>query len=62
MSENIIYCYSGSGNCLNMAKEVGFKMPGEENAVRVYDKALEMGLGKEDFSASIKVVRAEGEK
>ena len=48
--------------CLNMAKEVGFKMPGEENAVRVYDKALEMGLGKEDFSASIKVVRAEGEK
>ncbi len=22
MSENIIYCYSGSGNCLNMAKEI----------------------------------------
>ena len=45
--------------CLNLAKECGFKMPGEENAARVYDKALEMGLGKEDFSATIKVVRGE---
>ena len=46
--------------CLEMAKEAGFKMPGEENAARVYDKAMEMGLGKEDFSASIKVVRENG--
>ncbi len=45
--------------CLNLAKECGFNMPGEENAARVYDKALEMGLGKEDFSATIKVVRGE---
>ena len=45
--------------CLNLAKECGFSMPGEENAARVYDKALEMGLGKEDFSATIKVVRGE---
>jgi 3-hydroxyisobutyrate dehydrogenase len=45
--------------CLNLAKECGFKMPGEENAARVYDKALEMGIGKEDFSATIKVVRGE---
>ncbi len=45
--------------CLNLAKECGFSMPGEENAVRVYDKALEMGLGKEAFSATIKVVRGE---
>ena len=43
--------------CLDMAKEQNFPMPGEENAARVYDKAMEMGLGKEDFSASIKVVR-----
>ncbi len=43
--------------CLNLAKECGFRMPGEENAVRVYDRALEMGIGKEDFSATIKVVR-----
>ncbi len=44
--------------CLNLAKECGVKMPGEENAVRVYDKAMEMGIGKEDFSATIKVVRS----
>lgn len=43
--------------CLNLAKECGFRMPGEENAARVYDKALEMGLGKEDFCATVKVVR-----
>ncbi len=46
--------------CLDMAKKAGFFMPGEENAARVYDKAMEMGLGKEDFSASIKVVRENG--
>ena len=45
--------------CLKLAEECGVKMPGEENAVRVYDKALEMGLGKEDFCATIKVVRGE---
>jgi 3-hydroxyisobutyrate dehydrogenase len=45
--------------CLNMAKEIGFPMPGEENVARVYDRALEMGLGKEDLSATIKVVRGE---
>ena len=43
--------------CQNLAKECGFSMPGLDNAVRVYDKALEMGLGKEDFCATIKVVR-----
>jgi 3-hydroxyisobutyrate dehydrogenase len=45
--------------CLNLAKECGVNMPGEENAARVYDKAMEMGIGKEDFSATIKVVRGE---
>ena len=43
--------------CLDLAKECGVDMPGEENVVRVYDKALEMGLGSEDFCATIKVVR-----
>lgn len=43
--------------CLKLAQECGVYMPGEENAVRVYDKALDMGLGKEDFCATIKVVR-----
>ena len=26
MSENIIYCYSGSGHCLNMAKEIASRL------------------------------------
>ncbi|MBP5225148.1 MAG: NAD(P)-dependent oxidoreductase [Lachnospiraceae bacterium] len=48
--------------CLNLANACGFRMPGEENAARVYDRALEMGIGKEDFSATIKVVREGREK
>ena len=43
--------------CMELAKECGLKMPGEENACRVYDKALELGYGKEDFCATIKVVK-----
>ena len=45
--------------CLNLAKECGFSMPGEENAARVYDEALAKGIGKEDFCATIKIVRGE---
>lgn len=45
------------GICLKLAQESGIKMPGEENAKRVYDKAMELGFAKEDFSATIKVVR-----
>ena len=43
--------------CVNLAKECGVAMPGEENAKKVYDKAMELGMGKEDFRATIKVVR-----
>lgn len=43
--------------CVNLAKECNVKMPGEENALNVYTKALEKGMGKEDFRATIKVVR-----
>lgn len=43
--------------CLKLAQECGVHMPGEENAVRVYETAMEKGLGAEDFSATIKVVR-----
>ena len=43
--------------CVNLAKECGVKMPGEENAQRVYQTALDQGMGKEDFRATIKVVR-----
>lgn len=45
------------GICLKLAKESGIRMPGEENAGQVYDKALHAGLAKEDFSATIKIVR-----
>lgn len=43
--------------CMKLAEESGVKMPGEENAKRVYDAALEAGFGKEDFCATVKVVR-----
>lgn len=44
--------------CLNLAEASGVYMPGEENAARVYDAAMEKGFGKEDFCATVKVVRA----
>lgn len=44
--------------CKKLADESGVAMPGEENAISVYEKAMDMGLGKEDFSATIKVVRS----
>lgn len=43
--------------CMNMAKECGMEMPGEAAVQNVYDKAMELGYGKEDFCATIKVVR-----
>lgn len=45
------------GICINLAKESDVKMPGQENTKRIYDIAMEKGYGKEDFSATIKVVR-----
>lgn len=43
--------------CLRLASESGVRMPGEEHAARIYDQAMEEGYGKEDFCATIKVVR-----
>ncbi len=43
--------------CVNLAKECGIAMPGEENAQHVYQTALDNGMAKEDFRATIKVVR-----
>lgn len=43
--------------CMNLAKECKVGMPGEQNACNVYQKALDNGMGKEDFRATIKVVR-----
>ncbi len=43
--------------CISLAKECGIDMPGEAVAKNVYEKALKAGYGKEDFCATIKVVR-----
>ena len=42
--------------CLNMAESAGLSMPGERNAAAVYDRAMEEGLGREDFCATYKAV------
>lgn len=42
---------------MDLAKQTGLAVPGEENAVRVYEKAMEQGLGAEDWGATIKIVR-----
>ncbi|WP_339061322.1 NAD(P)-dependent oxidoreductase [Tepidibacillus marianensis] len=41
---------------LNLAKDLEIDLPGAVNASKVYDQAIEEGLNKEDFSATIKVV------
>lgn len=43
--------------CTNLAKKSGVAMPGGEVVSKVYEKALQKGFAKEDFSATIKVVR-----
>lgn len=45
------------GICMNMAKQMGVDMPGEANVQKVYAKAVEDGLGGEDWRATFKVVR-----
>lgn len=49
--------YKDVNICIGMATEQGVAMPGEIAAKNVYDKAMEAGYGKEDFCATIKVVR-----
>lgn len=51
--------YKDVNICMNLAKECGVSMPGEQNALNVYQKAMDAGYGKEDFCATIKVVRGE---
>ncbi|MCF0227137.1 MAG: NAD(P)-dependent oxidoreductase, partial [Methanobrevibacter sp.] len=40
-------------------KENNLSYPGIENTARIYDEAMEQGLGREDFSATFKVVNKE---
>lgn len=49
--------YKDVNICMGMAKEQNVAMPGEAAAKSVYDKAMDAGYGKEDFCATIKVVR-----
>ena len=45
--------------CLSLADEVELPMPGEVAVKSVYDRALEQGIGKEDFCATFKVVKGD---
>lgn len=42
---------------INLAKEVNLNLTGAESARGIYDAAVEQGLSREDFSATIKVVK-----
>ncbi|MFI3176177.1 MAG: NAD(P)-dependent oxidoreductase [Eubacteriales bacterium] len=43
--------------CMTLAEECGVVMNGQKAAKSVYDEAMELGIGKEDFCATVKVVR-----
>lgn len=47
------------GICQRLAKEQELEMPGMQCAKAVYDKGMEAGIGKEDWRATIKVVRGD---
>lgn len=49
--------YKDVNICMNLAKQCGVAMPGEQNALEVYQSAMDAGYGKEDFCATVKVVR-----
>lgn len=43
--------------CMSLAEECGVVMSGEAATKSVYDQAMAEGLGSEDFSATVKIVR-----
>lgn len=45
------------GICMNLAKECGLEMPGEANVQQVYQKALDAGMGPDDWRSTFKIVR-----
>ena len=49
------------GICQRLAREADFAMPGMENAKAVYDKGMALGIGKEDWRATYKIVRGDYE-
>ena len=42
---------------MNLAKECGLEMPGEANVQQVYQKALDAGMGPDDWRSTFKIVR-----
>lgn len=50
------------GICQRLSKEIDFDMKGMENAKAVYDKGIELGIGKEDWRATYKIVRGDYNK
>ncbi|MGV8984327.1 NAD(P)-dependent oxidoreductase [Clostridium sp.] len=42
---------------VSLAEELSIDLPGAKNVQKVYSKAMASGYGKEDFSATIKVVK-----
>ncbi|MGL5253571.1 MAG: NAD(P)-dependent oxidoreductase [Brevinema sp.] len=40
-----------------IAQQYGLKLQGMENTKKIYDHAMKLGMGKEDFSATFKAVR-----
>ena len=47
------------GICQRLSAEAEFPMPGMENAKSVYDRGMELGIGKEDWRATYKIVRGD---
>lgn len=47
------------GICQRLSEETGYPMPGMENTKRVYDRGVELGIGKEDWRATYKIVRGD---
>lgn len=47
------------GICTRMAEKVGFDMPGLKVCKAVYDKGMELGMGKLDFRSTYKIVKGD---
>ena len=47
------------GICKRLSQQADFEMPGLENAMRVYQKGMDAGIGTEDWRATYKVVRGD---
>ena len=51
--------YKDAHLTLDLLEENNISLPGMKNTARVYDEAMDLGLGREDFSATYKVVSKE---